>query len=279
VFDTRLEADGPWDLRIEVWDRLGLRGEDIITVMLDNQPPFASVTSPVAIDPAVGGLIYTLDGKASLLVGANAFSTSVSCTLEVLNDDASGDAPEAGVVPLTPKYRASWGSAQIRKAAILSIGWSPGRSDGPGVQPAIVRVDGANREVLGGTLSTDRSRLTTSTDRPGVYEVAVDSLPPTRDGALATLNVMPRVIAAGDAAPLAHIRFRLGAPATVAVRIYSRAGRLMKSVATDLQLAAGENVLTWNGRNDEGDMVPDGAYVVSVKAGGAHMTQVIAVVR
>ena len=63
------------------------------------------------------------------------------------------------------------------------------------------------------------------------------------------------------------------------VKVFNRAGRLVKEVATDEPMGAGANLVRWDGRDRDGAVVDDGIYVVSVKALGQEQVHTLAVVR
>jgi flagellar hook assembly protein FlgD len=52
----------------------------------------------------------------------------------------------------------------------------------------------------------------------------------------------------------------------------------MRTLADGLMLPAGSNVLRWDGRNRDGQMVQEGIYVISIEALGDTQTKTLAVV-
>lgn len=59
--------------------------------------------------------------------------------------------------------------------------------------------------------------------------------------------------------PLTEIRFALGTPGPADLRIYDSSGRLVRTLVEGQQ-HAGEHVVTWDGRNDNGGALPSGVY-------------------
>ena len=57
------------------------------------------------------------------------------------------------------------------------------------------------------------------------------------------------------------------------VRIYNRAGRIVRKLADGISLRSGENVLYWDGRQDDSQRVPDGIFVISVTQAGTRLSQ------
>ena len=60
----------------------------------------------------------------------------------------------------------------------------------------------------------------------------------------------------------------LARAATARVRIFDPSGRLVRTLAEDLDLPAGRHRLTWNGTDGAGRTVAPGVYFCRVEAGG-----------
>jgi flagellar hook assembly protein FlgD len=75
------------------------------------------------------------------------------------------------------------------------------------------------------------------------------------------------------------ISFTLGRAAPATVRVYARSGRLIRDVIVGAPMAAGANLVRWDGKDRNGDDVVDGIYLVTVEALGHTQTKPLAVVR
>jgi hypothetical protein len=64
----------------------------------------------------------------------------------------------------------------------------------------------------------------------------------------------------------AQILFSLAAPASVAVQVTNMAGRPIRTLCQAEAMAAGSNVILWDGQADNGLAVPNGSYLVQVVA-------------
>ena len=73
------------------------------------------------------------------------------------------------------------------------------------------------------------------------------------------------------------ISFDLGRDATGAVKVYDRAGRLVKEVAESGAFAAGRNVVYWDGTDGDGQVVPTGLYTVAVRFDGETSVRTVVV--
>lgn len=114
-----------------------------------------------------------------------------------------------------------------------------------------------------------------------MYSLFQDDGLPAGSGGLSALSITPRVFSpsGGFAASHAAIGFALGRPGRVTVKIYNRAGRLVSEVISGELLPAGANLVYWDGRDREGEMVEDGMYLVTVEALAQKQVKPLAVVR
>jgi hypothetical protein len=74
------------------------------------------------------------------------------------------------------------------------------------------------------------------------------------------------------------LRFALPAPERVSVRVYDLAGRQVAELF-DGQAAAGEHVLTWDGRGARGGRAEAGVYLVRLVASAGERRVKVAVLR
>ncbi|MBZ0269723.1 hypothetical protein K8I85_16350 [bacterium] len=68
--------------------------------------------------------------------------------------------------------------------------------------------------------------------------------------------------------PSVRVSFGLPGPASVDASVYSVAGRRVRSLATHVQLGAGEHHLVWRGDDDSGRRLASGVYFIAVEAAG-----------
>ena len=99
-------------------------------------------------------------------------------------------------------------------------------------------------------------------------------------GGLSGLTLTPRAFspkgnfASSDVA----IGFTLARSGDFTVKLYNRAGRLVRSVARGAPGTPGANLVRWDGRGDDGHVVEPGLYLVTVEALGETRTQTLGVV-
>lgn len=75
-----------------------------------------------------------------------------------------------------------------------------------------------------------------------------------------------------------QIRMRVNEAGQVHVRIYTLEGKLIRTVS-DTDLPVGASVLTWDGRNDDGNVVGSGTYVIKSSGPKLNDVQKIVVIR
>jgi hypothetical protein len=92
------------------------------------------------------------------------------------------------------------------------------------------------------------------------------------------LDCQPRVISpnGGGFDTKLSISFDVGTAGNGAVKVFDRAGRLVREVSENDAFSPGRNVVFWDGRDGSGEVVPSGVYMVAVRFDG--QTQVASVV-
>jgi hypothetical protein len=69
-----------------------------------------------------------------------------------------------------------------------------------------------------------------------------------------------------------ELSVRVPIRATFAWRVVDRSGRIVRDVTTLRQYGAGRHAVTWDGRDSDGRLVPEGAYRVSLRVETALVT-------
>jgi hypothetical protein len=124
-------------------------------------------------------------------------------------------------------------------------------------------------QYVGGTQSGQS--LKCSIDRLGTYGVFVSGETQLAATDLdASLALLPRVISprTGGVNGQLNISFRVAEETEVVARIYDTSGRLVKTLSAGSVAQVGENLLSWDGRTDDGEYATDGLHVVVIEAAG-----------
>jgi hypothetical protein len=274
--------DGVWELRLGVTDSLGLVGYVQVSVIVDNFAPAATVTAPAKVDHVAGGRVFTTDGEVELYVAPNAWPVDQIVRIEAL------PLPAGGGVFGARRPLAAWAlradDPTLDKPATLSLALPVEPALQPMGTPSIHRMTVAGADTtlvpVGGVRSNEGARVTTTIDELGVY-LLLDGAAVGGEGYAGArgLDCQPRVLSprGGGFDVKTAISFDLGRAGTGAVKVYDRAGRLVKEVAESGAFDAGRNVVYWDGTDGDGQVVPSGLYTVAVRFDGETSVRTVVV--
>jgi len=272
-WNTTTLPDGDYELRLAVTDTIGLVGIATLTVVVDNVAPFANVTSPVRLVARDGGDVYTTHAEAHLYFPPNAFDADPLVTVD--STAAAPDTIPGAGIRAGPAWTIGWTGAQMRKSGVLELRpWVPG-----GAQ--VWRDDGAAGWThLGGTAQSNGA-VALDLASPGRYALIQGGAASSQGGNVSNLTLTPRAFSPNGhfASTDVSIGFTLARPGDYSVKLYNRAGRMVRSVARNAAGTAGANLVRWDGKNDDGGVVDPGLYIVTVEALGETRTRTVGVVR
>ena len=83
-------------------------------------------------------------------------------------------------------------------------------------------------------------------------------------------------IASGE---MVQARFSLSKPEHVDIRIYTIAGELVKKLYNKQLIVAGEEQVNWDGKNDEGQLIASGVYLIYLKTPSFEKLRKVIVIR
>ena len=134
---------------------------------------------------------------------------------------------------------------------------------------------------VGGTMDEASGKMLVPLSVSGRYALYSGGTVSEGTKALAILSLTPRVFSPSGsfADDRLAISFELGQPASVNVKIYNRAGRLVRDVLSGQVVSAGANLVYWDGRDGAGVVVPEGMYLVTVETEGHRQAKTVSVVR
>jgi ligand-binding sensor domain-containing protein len=277
-WNTRTVPDGNYELRVSVDDTLGLTGTAVTRVVVDNAFPGASETSPAVVVAAIGGNVYGGGDGAHLYFPPHALSQDAKVTIDPADSSQTPMRLASGAHRVSLGVGLGWPDAILQREAVLDLRFPSAASDLWAVYDSVA---GQSWQRLGGTLSREQNRISLPITQPGWYAIFADSLPSVGPIHLTDLNLTPRVFSprGNYANAEVAIGFVLGQPGSVTVKIFNRAGRLVREVWTSAPASAGLNLARWDGRDRDGQTVAEGLYIVSVEAGHEHETSTVAVIR
>lgn len=286
TIDTRRLPDGDYDLRLGLADALGLEGSFEIPVVIDNEAPWEYETSPVHIPETNGGYVYAADASADLYVPPHAFQVNPDAfggtdTEVRLQRLAPGDFPplpqeSSGAIGV---YGLTW-ERPLLKQATLRLRCDGGATDSVASPVLYLLQPGSTWQRIGGTFDPSTLQISAPVQATGTYALLWARAGLADGTGLRAMTLTPRAFSpiGRTTANRVAVGFHLGRPSTATLRIYNRAGRLVREIDSRGALAAGTHLLEWDGRDPSGEVVIPGIYVVHLQAAGNTQTGTCAVV-
>ncbi len=281
-WDTTAQIDGVWELRVGSTDSLGLSGYVQVTTIVDNLAPSASVTAPAKVDHVQGGRVFTTLGELALDIPPNAYEAD-----QILQIDPI---PAPPVAPAFLPAGASWASGWFVHAADMTLAKPatltvqlPGVPAGVPVAFYRMQLSGTDTTLvpLGGARAADGLSISTTIVELGRFVVLYGAGVGGGAGFAGArgLDLQPRVISpnGGGFDTRLAISFDVGTAGQGAIKVFDRAGRLVREVVEDGAFAPGRNVVFWDGRDGDGRVVASGLYMVAVRLDGGTLVASVAV--
>lgn len=278
-WDTSHAPDGAYEALVSETDSLGLVGTDLVAIIVDNHAPFADVTAPSKVTATAGGDVYTTNAETHLYFPPHAFAQDAVVMVTAAGAGTVPSTLPSGGVKVLDGYELTW-AGTLKKPARFTLSYADAAL--PAGTLALYRsADGTDWERLGGTVDGSAKSLSLAVSLPGHYALFADNGLAVGGAALSGVAFTPRVFSptGGFADREVGISFRLGKPAPVTVKVFSRSGRLIREVVTGQAFGAGDNLVRWDGTDRNGGTVTDGLYLVTIEALGHTETKTLAVVK
>jgi hypothetical protein len=226
-----------------------------------------------------GGTIRTSDGLAALYAPPRAIGQDQEVTLVPLS--AAEARPPSGMTFLSAYRIGPDAPLTLSKPSTLTLSY---RTLPSGVRPerlAIFQREGTAWKRIGGSWDETAKSLSTVVAQLGTFGLFEDPSGGAGAAGPTTLECQPRVFSPGGGGfrETTDISFSLAGASAVTIRIYDREGRLERLLRKDAVLNPGLNVVSWDGRDDDGKVVPSGLYIVVLAAEGKKLNRTVAVMR
>ena len=265
---TLTEPFGRYMLRIQAEDRLGHTSEHRVPVTL--------VFALEDVKSREGGEVASSRGAVSLMVPPNGLVSDGRVQIEfVPTADLPTPPPNATVTGLA--YEVGPNNLLFNKRSTLTLSYDSFDIAGE-MNLAVFLFSGTTWERLGGTVDEMAHSISVGIQSSGTYALfealSIEGAPGVSD-----LVCQPRIISPGGGLypSVTDVSFLLHASTTVHVRIYGLSGNLIREVTLGQRLNAGLNVVQWDGRDRNRQVVKDGIYVVVIEAGGQGAKKMVAV--
>ena len=218
-------------------------------------------------------VLSSTDGSVRLRLAPNALSGSPSVTVNAESAEAVMGRRPLRVIRIDPVGVA----LDPRKPGTLEFRLPTDREVAAYGVAEWDATGGAWR-YLGGSADDDAGWVRTRVFRLGRYALIPEPAAFAAADVALRLKCQPRAFSplGGDLPRQASVTFSVREAARVRIRVYNQAGRLARRLA-DTQSSPGEHAVPWDGRDDMGRTLPNGAYIVQVDCGYAQERQVVVI--
>ena len=225
-----------------------------------------------------GGTIRNADGSAALYAPPRAFAQDQELTIVPLSPEAAQAPPE---LTLVSAFQFGDEPLFLAKPSTLTLSFTDLPSGASADRLAIYRRNAGTWTRIGGSLDASTNSVSTVIEQLGVFGLFEDPSAPTGTGGPRSLDCQPRVFSPGGGGfkDVTDISFGLTKASPVTIHIYNRMGLLERLLRKNTAMNSGINVVTWNGRDNDGKLVPSGLYIVVLMADGQKSTRTVGVLR
>ena len=265
---TTSELTGPFRLRLRVGDRAGHRTQDEVLVYLSS-----------SLGQSSGGVVQSQDRRAKIVFPPNSLPDRTVVTINPVPDTRSegldGIDEGRGTPTLSLIYEFAPTDLRLHDLKPATIEFAIDILPNPS-ELTIVRLNSGRWERIGGTIDSQSGRISTAILKLGRYAVATSPREDSDGVIISNLTCQPRLFYP-NRGESTDISFRLSRGTDVTIRIYNAAGRLRRVLKNSEHLYAGTNVLRWDGRDDDGQLVVSNFYIVTVEGEGKLGTKTVVV--
>ena len=260
---------GQFTLRLRVEDQASHEAQDEVRVFLSR-----------GLDRRNGGVVESGDGRARMVFPYNSLPDRTVVTINPVlapRSDAKAEGGAASILSLDYEFAPTDLRLHDLKPATIEFvinGLAGAIADSDKL--TIVRMENGEWKQLGGTIDRASGRISTAVLSLGRYAVTAAARQGSEALTIGNLTCQPRLFSPSRGESTA-ISFRLSRSTDVTVKIYNEAGRLRRVLRNSEHLFAGNNVIWWDGRDDDGGLVVSNFYVVTVEGEGALKTKTVIV--
>jgi len=238
--------------------------------------------TPEKIISQKGGTVISSDGNVSILFPQNAVSEDVSVSIDMLNADIELDSNS-----ISSYYGIDPENTQLNKPIILRIAIPDeyANSSDNSFSPYIGQINSSSGSVLaiGGSIISVNSipYIQTQLSAMGMYaafksdsSIIVDSIDVEK------ILCQPRIFSPTGSVfefPHTNILFDLAETDNVTARIFDLSGKIKRTLKPEQTLGPGNNIIIWDGKDSNGDVVASGLYIVTVESSASMLKTTVGV--
>ena len=261
-------AKGSVRIRLMATDIAGNTNSQIVQVEL-----------PPAVEAKKGGTIFLSERRAELYFPPNTLAQDTIVTINALTPP---DIPvEPSLSRLTPVYNFAPASLELDpiKPATLTLPYDPAQLS-VDKQPIIFHRTDGSWKVVGGTFDPRKQTISAAVLSLGQYTIVeTDQVQSSGSASLlsGSLTCQPRVFSprGNSFSNYTTISFALDQPANASIKIYSAGGQLVNWLAEEKTFGQGKQAFNWDGRDNSGEIVATGLYIVTVTVNTQMQSKVV----
>ncbi len=237
--------------------------------------------TPETVISQYGGTSISQDGNVSILLPQGALEQDESLTIQSVNSGASfGDSTTL----ITNLYTISPTDLTLNKPGLLRIAFQDSLVQDSGAVPFVGQITTRNTLTpLGGSklLIDGDSFLQVQVDKMGTFGIFSSNAVQVFDSLdVETLVCQPRIFSPGGSIfefTQTNILYDLETSENVTARIFNISGRLTRIIKPEFASQPGHQVLNWDGRDLDGDVVKSGLYIVTLEKGNTILRTTVGV--
>ena len=264
-----------WHIPIQsgsIWIRL-----TATDVAGNTRSEMVQVQVPSAVKTRKGGVVSVDNRQAQLYIPPNTLPRDSIITINTL---ASTDV-EPPLRRLTPIYDLAPATLKLNliKPATLTCTYNA-ENLSVNKKPVIFHQNNGVWAAVGGTPNLEQMTISVAILSLGQYTVVeMDQMKATESARLQpdSLTCQPRVFSPkGNGFNTATtISFVLDQVANIDIKVYSVTGQLVNWLSNQITFGSGRQAVDWDGRDDQGEVVATGLYIVTVSVGTQMQNKVV----
>lgn len=240
------------------------------------------------VTASTGGEIRNEDGSVRIYIAPRALVNDEEVPIEFLPLTV---APPAGLTYTNIAFRIgpAQGTVALDKPATLTLKYDDSALPA-GIQEENLAVfrytvnspgqfDFTTR--LGGTVDPDSNSVSVPVNSLGMYGLFEDARDVEEAIGINNVEFVPRAFSPagnGELPAETGISFTIGKPMKITIEVYNTSGRFVARIIDEQELNAGGQIITWDGKDGDGRVVPSGLYIVRIKGEGTEKIKTVGVI-
>ncbi len=230
-----------------------------------------------------GGIISSSDNNIKLRMPKNAVSSSIAISISKLNSTELSALPsEENLRNIKQAYRFYPEGSKFHKPVTIVLSYSDNDNNGyvddpdtgldftPKVDEKKLALFYYNEEKnsyerIGGTVDTKNNTITAVIKHFSIFAIFEDSNNYQNNLSIKEINIYPRIFKPSiDEYLDISFEVELTGEGSADISIYNLAGRMIKNLTTDMIVNNGVNHITWDGKDNDNDLVHNRMYVLFI---------------